>query len=222
MTSNYKEKKYNKMEFGLPKVKSLKTEKYENDGVLTFLPTGPGLGRKMSFNKKAAEIMGLEGENLQVSFSFSTGAIHIVNTFGTNITGLTVSKTGKSVSDKKHYEYIKYSLYNSTEKDELELFLTETENTFEGRKVFLLQNISDYKAKDVEEAIEEEYVAKCDQESSENKEYYNPEITDQVSLMEEDGVAQAYYKELEASEEQEIRDNSLDQDEVFSELGMNN
>ena len=40
------------MEFGLPKVKSQKQEKYENVGVLTFMPTGPGLGRKMVFNEK--------------------------------------------------------------------------------------------------------------------------------------------------------------------------
>lgn len=169
------------MEFGLPKVKSLKTEKYENDGVLTFLPTGPGLGRKMSFNKKAAEMMGLDDENLQISFSFSAGAIHIVNTAGTAIAGLTVSKTGKSVSDKKHYEYIKYSLYNSTEKDELELFLSETENSFEGRKVFLLEDISkhdvSYGSKEISETevLDEEYVSNVEEEFTDEQEVLEEE-----------------------------------------------
>lgn len=130
--------KKNIMEFGLPKVKAQKKEKYENTGVLTFLPTGPGLGRKIVFNAKAVEILEITDDENKISFSFSGNDIYIVNTSNSSVSNLSVSKTAKSISDKKHYEYIKYTINNSSEKDELELFLIPTEREFNGKKVFCL------------------------------------------------------------------------------------
>ena len=130
------------MEFGLPKVKSQKQEKYENVGVLTFMPTGPGLGRKMVFNGKASELLGLDDNQNKISFSFSGKEIYIVNTSKSGVSGLNVSKGTKSISDKKHYEYIKYTINNSSEKDELELFLLETEQVYMDNKVFLLSAVA--------------------------------------------------------------------------------
>lgn len=147
------------MEFGLPKVKSQKQEKYENVGVLTFMPTGPGLGRKMVFNGKASELLGLDDNQNKISFSFSGKEIYIVNTSQSSVAGLNVSKGTKSISDKKHYEYIKYTINNSSEKDELELFLLETEQVYMDNKVFLLSSAAPEVAIEKEVEIVEETIS---------------------------------------------------------------
>lgn len=130
------------MEFGLPKSRQQKTEKYTNEGVLTFMPTGPGMGRKMELNTKALELLNISDSSNQISFSFSGADIYIVNTSGTeNCSGLKVGKTSNGFADKKHYEFIKTKTYNLKEEDTLELFLEETSNEFNGNKVYKLVNI---------------------------------------------------------------------------------
>lgn len=127
------------MEFGLPKSRQQKTEKYTNEGVLTFMPTGPGMGRKMELNTKALELLNITDTSNQISFSFSGADIYIVNTSGLeNCSGLKVGKTTNGFADKKHYEFIKTKTYNLKEEDTLELFLEETTNEFNGNKVFKL------------------------------------------------------------------------------------
>ena len=129
------------MEFGLPSIKAKKQEKYEDLGVVTFLPTAPGKARKITFNTKALEMLNLTDEANRISFSFTGNSVYLVNTSGVDgVAGLPVSKTSKSISDKKHYEYVKYSINNSSEKDELELFLHKTENEFNGNTVYLLNS----------------------------------------------------------------------------------
>lgn len=129
------------MEFGIPNRKNKKEEKY-NVPVLTFLPTGPGLGRKMELNQAAMEALNISEGNNQVSFSFSGADIYIVNTSGVeNVSGLKVGKTSNGFADKKHYEFIKTKTYNLKEEDTLELFLIETENSFNNNTVYKLGTI---------------------------------------------------------------------------------
>ena len=131
------------MEFGIPKVREKKIEKYENIGVLTFLPTGDRLGRKVVFNNKAIEMLGINEVDNNISFSFSGTDVYIVNTSGCgNCASLSVGKLSKSFSDKKHYNYIKKDIFNIDDSEELELILTETENEFHGRKVYLLSKFN--------------------------------------------------------------------------------
>ena len=96
----------------------------------------------MVFNGKASELLGLDDNQNKISFSFSGKEIYIVNTSKSGVSGLNVSKGTKSISDKKHYEYIKYTINNSSEKDELELFLLETEQVYMDNKVFLLSAVA--------------------------------------------------------------------------------
>ena len=127
------------MQFGIPKVRQTKKEKYENEGVLTFLPTGEGLGRKVVFNQKAIEMLNINGSNNQISFSFNGENIYIVNTSGTDsVAGLKVGKISNGFSDKKHYEHIKYKMFNLLPENELELFLSKTENNFNDNPVYML------------------------------------------------------------------------------------
>lgn len=132
--------KYNKMElkFGIPNLKQKKQEKYNNVGVLTILPTGEGLGRKMELNAFAIKQLGLTDKDNQVSFSFQGDTIYIVNTSNSGIAGFKIGKTTNGFSDKKHYEYIKGKIFKMPESDSLELFFNETENEFNGNKVFQL------------------------------------------------------------------------------------
>lgn len=129
----------NNMNFGIPKVRERKIEKYPGVALLTFHPTGEGLGRKMELSEAAIDLLKLESSFNQVSFSFSGVDIYIVNTSGVeNASGLKVGKTTNSFSDKKHYNFIKENMHNLSESDELELFFEETEQEFNGNKVFKL------------------------------------------------------------------------------------
>jgi hypothetical protein len=127
------------MEFGVPRVRQAKVEKYLNEGCFTFMPTGEKLGRKVVLNDKAIEMLDIEGSNNQISFSFNGDDIYVVNTSGIeNCAGLKVGKTTNAFADKKQYEYIKTNIYELQPEDELELFLEETENIFNNNKVFKL------------------------------------------------------------------------------------
>lgn len=129
------------LQFGIPALRAKKEEKYTNIGTVTFLPTGEKLGRKIQLNSKALEMLNITENSNQVSFSFSGADIYIVNTSGTeNCSGLKVGKTSNGFADKKHYEYIKTKTYNLKEEDTLELFLEETNNEFNGNKVYKLVN----------------------------------------------------------------------------------
>lgn len=129
----------NNLNFGVPNLREKKEEKYTEVGVLTFRPTGEGLGRKMDLNTKALELLKADDTNNQVSFSFAGQDIYIVNTSGIdNASGLKIGKTTNGFSDKKHYNFIKVSMFKLADSETLELFFEETENEFNGNKVFKL------------------------------------------------------------------------------------
>ena len=98
------------MEFGVPNQRKKKEEKYPNEGVLTFCKLGKkGSGRKIEFNTKAAELLGLDDKDAYVVFSFSNG-ISIGNGEQAGIPKehrIKVTKnTPRRISDKRTYEYI--------------------------------------------------------------------------------------------------------------------
>lgn len=129
----------NNLNFGVPNLREKKEEKYTDVGVLTFHPTGEGLGRKMELNTKALELLKADDTNNQVSFSFAGQDIYIVNTSGVdNASGLKIGKTTNGFSDKKHYNFIKGSMFKLSDSETLELFFEETENEFNGNMVFKL------------------------------------------------------------------------------------
>lgn len=137
------------MNFGVPNLRAVKqVEKYSTLGVITLEPTGHKKGRKFVFNKKALEMLGLsirqfadakleQVEGASIAFSFDMETIMIANTTGlTNIKEVLLTKEG-SITNKDYYEYIK-RLLNKEESDEVELFMEETSNVFNGQKVFKL------------------------------------------------------------------------------------
>lgn len=129
----------NNLNFGVPNLREKKEEKYTEVGVLTFHPTGEGLGRKMELNTKALELLKADDKNNQVSFSFAGQDIYIVNTSGVdNASGLKIGKTTNGFSDKKHYNFIKVSMFKLDDSETLELFFEKTENEFNGNMVFKL------------------------------------------------------------------------------------
>lgn len=176
------------MEFGLPKIRERKIEKYPNVALLTFHPTGEGLGRKMELSEAAIDILGLSSQANQVSFSFSGADIYIVNTSGVeNSSGLKVGKTTNSFSDKKHYNFIKENMYKVPENEELELFFEATDQEFNGNKVFKLvkDNPSEKEVATEEEdsfpSDTNEFSSELSEEELENLHYedmmrYNSEI----------------------------------------------
>lgn len=129
------------MDFGIPNLRKAKqqTEKFPHLGVITFEPTSYKKSRRMLFNTKALELLKLDDENVenQVSFSFVNDQIFIANVNG--LSGLSEVKLTKSgtISNKKYYDYIK-SILNKDEADEVELFLSETQNEYNNVKVFEL------------------------------------------------------------------------------------
>lgn len=153
------------MEFGVPKIRQAKVEKYPNDGCFTFLPTGEKLGRKVILNQKAIEKLSIEGANNQISFSFNGDDIYVVNTSGIeNCAGLKVGKTSNAFADKKQYEYIKTNIYKLKEEDELELFLEDTDNVFNENVVYKLVNKGSHIPMPVEPEIAESYNTVSDEE----------------------------------------------------------
>lgn len=154
------------MDFGIPnlrKATNAKQDKYPFVGVITLEPTEQGKRKRMVFNSKAAELLEFKegSSDNQVSFSFDGSSIYIVNTTG--MEGLSELRVTKSntVSNAKHYEYIK-SIINKEDADEVDLFLIKTENTFKDKVVFSLstenpeQSIEDTVNELTEEAVEEE------------------------------------------------------------------
>lgn len=153
------------MDFGIPNLKKAtvaKQEKYPFVGVITLEPTEQGKRKRMVFNSKAVELLEFKEDSTdnQVSFSFNDSSIYIVNTTG--MEGLSELKVTKSntISNVKHYEYIK-SILNKEESDEVDLFLIKTENTFKDKAVFSLstenpeQSIKDTVDELTNEAIED-------------------------------------------------------------------
>lgn len=129
----------NNLNFGVPNLREKKEEKYTDVGVLTFHPTGEGLGRKMELNSKALELLKADDKNNQISFSFNGQEIYIVNTSGIeNTSGLKIGKTTNGFSDKKHYNFIKEKMFGIADSETLELFFKETEQEFNENKVFKL------------------------------------------------------------------------------------
>lgn len=129
------------MDFGIPQLRKAKKEKYEFDGVITFEPTGEKKARRMVFNAKAIELLKFSKDEEvvnQIAFSFSGKQVFIANVTGlTNVNEAEVKKN-MTVSHKKYYEYIK-DLFEKSEGDEVEFFLHETENEFNGVKVYELK-----------------------------------------------------------------------------------
>ena len=167
------------MEFGIPKVRQEKKEKYENEGVLTFLPTGEKLGRKVILNKKAIEMLNINGSNNQISFSFNGKEIYIVNTSDNeNVAGLKIGKVSNGFADKKHYEHIKSKIFGLQPEDELELFMYETENKFNGNPVFgLSSKFIDFENLEIKEVEDVSEVINTQEEVLTANEITNQEIS---------------------------------------------
>jgi hypothetical protein len=184
------------MEFGLPKSRQQKVEKYTDQGVITFLPTGENLGRKMELNQKAIELLNITNTENQISFSFSGADIYIVNTSGCdNCSGLKVGKTTNGFADKKHYEFIKTKTYNLKEEDTLELFLEETSNEFNGNKVFKLVSNANQDSQPSQDTITKDQVNEL--YSDEQHSEYTQE---QLDMLE----SKAYAEQLEVNSPEDL------------------
>lgn len=130
------------MEFGVPSKKRVKIEKHPDTAVLTLLPfEGENTSRKIEFNPKAYEVMGLTPDELNmVAFSFNRSdytqnAIVNANAFNSEAS-LKISKNGK-LSNKAHYEELK-SRYGVSMEEELELTLVDSGNRYGEEIVFSL------------------------------------------------------------------------------------
>lgn len=193
------------MLFGIPALRQTKTEKYTDQGVITFLPTGEKLGRKMELNTKALELLNITNTENQISFSFSGADIYIVNTSGCdNCSGLKVGKTTNGFADKKHYEFIKTKTYNLKEEDTLELFLEETMNEFNGNKVYkLVSNQPEQKDWHDQGTAQDLYTSTKDQANelySDEQPEYNQE---QLDMLE----SKAYAEQLEVTSPEQLYNN---------------
>lgn len=133
------------MEFGVPSKRRTVKEKYPETPVITLLPfEGENTSRKMEFNKKAYEVMGLDPENTnEVAFSFNKSNYadnSIVNVNGFSIeSALNLAKNHK-VSNKAHYEELK-KRYDVSLEEELELTIVDSGAEFQGNKVFKLVTV---------------------------------------------------------------------------------
>lgn len=188
------------LNFGVPNQREKREEKYPTIAVMTLEPTGEGLGRKMHFNDTALALLGVTETKTQLSFSFSGNDVFIVNTSGIdNCAGLNVGKTTNGFSDKKHYNFIKGRIHQMDDASTLELFFEETENEFNGNKVFKLipQNAVNsvaFMEANTDPLTEEDVIV---------REY---EVEDHVVYSEEDAVAQYTSDEVESMESEQAYD----------------
>jgi hypothetical protein len=135
------------MEFGIPsKKRTVKKEKHPNTAVITLLPyEGENTSRKMEFNEKAYEVLGLKKDDTnKVAFSFNRSdmtqnAIVNANEFDSDAS-LNIAKNGK-LSNKSHYEEIK-KRYNEDAKSELELTVVDNGAKYNNQVVFDLVTLS--------------------------------------------------------------------------------
>lgn len=194
------------LNFGVPKIRQAKEEKYPATGVLILLPTSEGLGRKMELNKKAIELLDITNTNNQISFSFSGDEIYMVNTSNSGVKGLKVGKTNNGFSDKKHYEFIKKK-FNLSESDELELFFEKTENEYNDYKVFKL--VRNNTVESVVESNLDSYgnpKQPCSNHAVEQEDIEMPEYTqDQLDQLNSQTLAE----EIEVRDETELYNEQL-------------
>lgn len=130
------------LNFGVPNLRTKKEEKYPNDGVLTVKALEKkGNGRKIEFNPKAIEMLGIDVENEKnrVAFSFVAGTtkIYIANRTGEDTKqDIKVTKQ-ESISDKRYYEYIKKLLgLDINGQEDVELKLTNVAGKYNGNNVY--------------------------------------------------------------------------------------
>jgi len=100
------------MEFGVPNQRrtTAKVEQFPNTAVMTLCEAGgKGTSRKISFNRKAIETLGLPETNPMVAFSFPTGEVpRVLNADQANVPneyGIKVTKAG-TISHKRTFDYI--------------------------------------------------------------------------------------------------------------------
>jgi hypothetical protein len=129
------------MNFGVPTQRrtTTKVEKYPNTPVATLVVAEAGKGKKIYFNEKAEQLMGLPEEGATIAFSFE-GGIHVVNGNNPAIpeeVKLNVSKSSpRRISDKRTYEYIIKSLdLNDQVENEFQLI----QNTIDGMTVWTFE-----------------------------------------------------------------------------------
>jgi hypothetical protein len=133
------------MEFGVPSKQRVKVEKYPELAVLTLHPhAGAKTSRKIEFNAKAYEVLGLkEGENNHVAFSFDTNNPNLNMIINANDfkmdAALKIAKNG-ILSNKPHYNEIK-SRFNVTDADTLELTIVESGKEYKGHQVYRLATV---------------------------------------------------------------------------------
>lgn len=136
------------LNFGVPNLRTKREEKYPNDGVLTVKALEKkGGGRKIEFNPKAIEMLGIDVENdkNRVAFSFIAGTtkIYIANRTGEDTKqDIKVTKQ-ESISDKRYYEYIKKLLGLDIEgQEDVELKLTNVAGNYNGNNVYEVELLS--------------------------------------------------------------------------------
>lgn len=130
------------LNFGVPNLRTKKEEKYPNDGVLTVKALEKkGNGRKIEFNPKAIEMLGIDVENEKnrVAFSFIAGTtkIYIANRTGEDTKQDVKVTKQESISDKRYYEYIKKLLgLDINGQEDVELKLTNVAGNYNGNNVY--------------------------------------------------------------------------------------
>lgn len=132
------------MNFGVPNQRRVRVEKYPDKPVMTLLgydDTKKGSGRKVEFNKKATELLGLPENNATVAFSFTDDGIFVANGSQSGIPddyGLRITKTvPRSFSNKSHYEYIVKVFELDTDIDN-EFSISETSRDEDGVTVYAI------------------------------------------------------------------------------------
>lgn len=142
--------------FGTPNLRAAKVEKYPDFGVITLEPiVKAGGGRRLAFNPKAIELLGVDVDNDKnsVAFSFPAGTtdIYIANTTGTGEgKGKVNVKKAGTISDKSYHEYIKKLLGYDVNDDSVtfELKLASVVGNYNGNDVYKLEMLSEQESND--------------------------------------------------------------------------
>lgn len=207
--------------FGAPNLRTPKVEKYPDMGVITLEPiVKEGGARRLLFNPKAIELLGINTENElnRVAFSFPAGTtdLYIANTSNVSDTKADVQvKKNNSISDKTYHESIK-RLFGFDVKDDtvtFELHLATVVGKYNNQDVYKLEIISEVtnEVESTDVVVEETPITEVAHEVSEAL----VETTEEVATEE---VAQQEETPFEAqSVEAEVLPSNDDMDFLGSE-----
>lgn len=197
------------MEFGVPSKKRVAQEKYPETPVITLLPfEGENTSRKMEFNNKAYEILGLnQGDYNHVAFSFDKSDFTnnmIVNANEFKIdAALRISKNGK-LSNKSHYEEIK-NRYNVDMEKELELVLIQSDQQYSGHPIFKLVTLKSYQMS-LETETEQQDQVITDEVQDTVLDEEKEQVTDPQPVEQEDPLDELVQEDPQETQENEEED----------------